>query len=402
MRPPPSSMGLAVLAALAAALAGAPLQAAELSWSGFGTLGYARSDRDYTYERFVDRDGTFKRDSLLGVQASADLTPRWSATAQATLAPSSSDDQRWQPTLQWAFLSYRAGNDVLLRAGKLRMPMYLYSENMNVGASYDVLHLPTEVYSTAPTNDYTGASFSKTWSLAAGDLSLDGYSGRTNVTARRQLGSSSAPAGLHTRSTGLVLSLRRDDDSWRMGLQRAKISVDGNNGAEPGLAAGATIPAGATGTSGDIAPGVPAGAGMAAIDTRVFLLGADVGLGGGWRAVGEYARRHAVNAVTPKNSQGAYLTLLRKSGHWTAYATLARLLTDAEARRAAGGHDGIDDQTASTLGAAYALTPSSKLKAEWMHVHIGAGSSLIDRASGVATVRRQGMNLLSLSYSVAF
>jgi hypothetical protein len=47
------------------------------------------------------------------------------------------------------FLSYRLSNDTLLRAGKLRMPMYLFSENMQVGASYDVMHLPTSVFNCA-------------------------------------------------------------------------------------------------------------------------------------------------------------------------------------------------------------------------------------------------------------
>ncbi|MES2264427.1 MAG: hypothetical protein V4724_38500 [Pseudomonadota bacterium] len=386
-------------AILVALLAAPAAQADDISWSGFGTLGYARSDHSYAYDRFLDSGGTFKRDSLFGLQGSYEFTPKWSATLQATLAPSGSDDNKWEPKLQWAFLSYRADNDLLLRAGKMRMPMYLFSENMNVGASYSVMHLPTEVYSTAPTTDYTGASFSKTWTLAAGDLSLDGYAGRTSVVPRVTGGG--AAAQLHTRSAGLVLSLRHDDDTYRVGVQRALIGATMSGGGFGNSVAGKLFPVtGSTMMSGASDGAVTQGGGD--IDTRIFLLGADVGVGADLRLIGEYARRHAPHVVTSKNSQGAYLTLLRKAGPWTPYVTVARLLTDREARQSGGAGGGFDDQASAALGVAYALSPSSKLKAEWMRVRVGAGSSLIDTTSGAAKVQREGLNVLSLSYSVAF
>ncbi|MYM39185.1 hypothetical protein [Duganella qianjiadongensis] len=385
---------LALAVALAPGMGSLPaVHAAELSWSGFATAGYAISDRSYTYERYVDRSGTFMRDSLVGAQLVAELAPRWSATVQATVAPSVSNDQRWDARLQWAFLSYRLGNDTLLRAGKLRMPMYLFSENMQVGASYDVMHLPTEVYSTAPTNDYTGLAFSRNWSLAQGELGLEAYAGRTSLTARAQQGGSS-PGELHTRSGGVVLAYRHDDDVWRMGWQRSRIRVDGMG---QGGAPGGVQPSGS-----DIAPGVPVDSSGDGIDTRVALLGADLHFDSGLRIVSEYAWRHAANAVTPKNSQGAYLTLLRPAGKWTPYVTAARLLSEKAARVAEGGRGGIDDQKSLALGTSYSLGANGKLKLEWMHVHVGTSSSLIDHSMGAAVVQHQGLNVLSASYSVVY
>lgn len=384
------------LPALALLLA-APVSATDLSWSAFGTLGYARSDREFNYERFTDDSGTIKRDSLLGLQGTAEFSPRWSATVQARLAPSTSDDHKWDATLPWAFLSYRPGNDLLLRAGKLRMPMYLYSENMDVGASYAMMRMPTEVYSTAPTTDYTGASFSKSWPLAWGDLSLDGYAGRSSVQPRNAGGSSGSTGGateLHTRTAGLVLSLRNGDDTYRMGWQRALIGISAGFFGNP--------PAGAGDFTG-AAPGtdVPAPASVLSnggeLDTRVWLLGADVGVGNGFRFVSEYARRRVVNAVTPKNTQGAYASLLYQSGPWTPYVTVGRLLTDKEARQSSNSGY-FDDQSSAALGVSYALTPSSKLKAELMHVKVRSGSSFIDSAA--ASDKR--LNVMSLSYSFSY
>lgn len=392
----PLSLLLAIPACAVLPLA----QAVELNWSGFATAGYAISDRSYVYERYVDRSGTWQRDSLAGAQLVAELAPRWSATVQATLAPSVSQDQRWDTRLQWAFLSYRAGNDVLLRAGKLRMPMYLFSENMQVGASYAVMHLPTEVYSSAPSNDYTGLGISRNWSMAGGELALEAYAGRTSLTARAQPGGSS-PGELHTRSGGLVLAYRHDDDVWRMGWQKALISVEMNAQA---LAQGQTQGQGTAviAVSGAVAPGLPRDGNGDAIDTRVALLGADLHFDGELRLVAEYAWRHATNAVTPKNSQGAYATLLRPVGKWTPYVTVARLLSERAARIAEAERGGADDQTSLAFGAAYSLTPSSKLKAEWMRVHIGSSSSLIDHQDFTPVIRHQDMHVLSASYSVVF
>ena len=196
------------------------------SYSGYLLpAGYALSDRPYAYERFTNDHGTFKRDSILGLQMSAEFSPRLSATLQATVAPSTSDDHQWEPTLTWAFLSSRPTNDLLLRAGKLRMPMYLFSENMNIGASHDVMHMPTEVYSTAPTSDFSGASFSKSWGLSAGDLSVDGDWGVTQIKPRIEQNNEAQGGKLRTRSGGLVATWRQEENVYRAGVQQAYIAV---------------------------------------------------------------------------------------------------------------------------------------------------------------------------------
>ena len=69
-----------------------PVQALDLTWSGFGTVGFAISDQSYNYQRFIDNGGTFKRDTILGGQLDARLSQQWSVTVQAKLAPSDHDD----------------------------------------------------------------------------------------------------------------------------------------------------------------------------------------------------------------------------------------------------------------------------------------------------------------------
>ena len=131
--------------------------------SGFGTVGYARSDQPYTYQRFIDDNGTFWRDTVAGLQVDAKFADKFGATVQFKLAPASNNDNEYKGTVSWAFLSWRPTNDWLFRAGKQRIPLYLYSETVDVGVTYDFARLPTEMYSIISSNDFIGLSFSKTW-----------------------------------------------------------------------------------------------------------------------------------------------------------------------------------------------------------------------------------------------
>ena len=61
--------------------------AVDMTWSGFGTIGYAQSDQPYNYLRFVDEDGTFKRDSLLGAQLDIKFDQHWALPSRPSWHP---------------------------------------------------------------------------------------------------------------------------------------------------------------------------------------------------------------------------------------------------------------------------------------------------------------------------
>jgi hypothetical protein len=381
--------------------AAVPCVAVDYTFSGFGTIGYTQSDSAYRYDRFISDQGSFRRDTVFGLQGTAEFNRQWNTTLQAIASPSSNDDNRTEVSLLWAFVSYRPNNDWLLRAGKMRMPLYLYSENMNVGAAYEFMHLPTEVYSTAPTTDFTGLSFTRTWGVAAGELSLDGYAGVTKIATRelQDANGTLLNGDLRTRSGGLTLMLRRDDDLYRLGLMQAYIDVPTTNFSMVPSASAA--PGVATDSFTLASDGFPGAIGMIdSIDTRVILLGADVGLGNGWRVVGEIARRYARNLVTPKNSVGSYVSILKKVGPWTPYLTLGRLLSDSNARH--DDDNNFDDQSSVAMGLSYSLSHRSKVKAELMRLQVGGGSTLVDHPESGVAISNQGINVLSVSYSLAF
>lgn len=402
-------------------------QAVDFSASGFGTLGYAISDQPYQYQRFIDEGGTVKRDSVLGAQVDARLNAEWSATVQARVASSLNNDQDWSLTAPWAFVSWRPDNDWLVRLGKQRVPMYLNSENMDVGQTYDYARLPFEVYGLSPTNDFTGVYVSRTWLPDVGELTLDVYGGQAAVTSRawlRDRGAIFIPVS--TTLAGGVLTLRQGTAAtWRMGWHHTVTRQR----------SGQNFPShypyvSATGyyKVNDSLPGSTEPVGYTpSIANDIIALGADIELAPSWRLVGEFVRNIQQRTENGANTAGGSVAVLHRAGAFTPYVSYARLrsmgvsvsmsnaLNAAQnpafdfvdpglnvSQRAASDAIMAFDQDTLAVGTSYALTAQSKLKAEWARTRIGNRSATVDSPAGGDQVRRQRINVLSLNYSFVF
>lgn len=393
------------------------------SLSGFATVGYAASDRAWRWRRFVDEGGTLWRDTIVGGQLDARLSPNWSATLQLTLAPSTRHERQWSIEAAWAFLSWRPDNDWLLRLGKQRVPIFLNAENRDVGQTYAFARLPAEVYALSPTTDIAGASLTRTWQHGDGELDADVYAGRANIAERshsRDLGAHFV--NVYTDIFGAALTWRREDLTWRIGLHRA---VSERQDGQP-------LPRRYPFVSPfpgfgyyQVSNAIPGGPGVLTTDTivnTIVNLGVDAKLAPHWRVVAEFARDVQQRTDLGANTVGAYVAVLHTLGHVTPYVSLARLQTVGAPREAwqalnaaAGkGSDALSvaqrvaadsipfyDQTSLGLGAAWALTPRSQLKGEWMRTRIGKRSAMVDDPPQ-GTVSDTGVNVLTLNYSVVF
>lgn len=410
-------------------------RALDFSWSGYGTLGYVRSDQPYKVQRFVDDRGTFARDSLFGVQLDTKFNPHWSTTIQAQISPADDDDNRWNPTLSWAFVSWRPHDDWLLRLGKLRIPGYLNSENKDVGWTFDYARLPIEVYSSSPTVDFTGISIGKTWGLGAGDLNLELFWGNADSAWRYSIrdampgyveaGNFFAPIKIEAK--GVVLSYREQENIFRFSFYKpsSEQRTDGQKwiyhlpvvSPFPGISYYAIQPEFALGTE------IPSGR---TEDFSVSIVATDIGLGHDIRLAAEYVRRLVKYAEDGINSNGGYASLRKRIGKWTPYLYYAWLRSEENAldlnlalnqssvpawfpgaplintsqRLVADIFIAYDQQTWA-LGASYALTPTSKLKLEWARTHVGMTSSFVDTPVG-GDVSNEDINLFSLSYHFVF
>jgi hypothetical protein len=425
------------------------LLGAEVSFSGFGTAGYAISDKPYNYERVISNDGTFARDSLVGLQTDIKFTDEISVTVQGKFAPLQTKDSTLGGILNWAFLSWRPYNDLLFRVGKQRVPLYLYSETMDVGVTYDFARLPTEMYSTAPNTDYIGTSFSKNWNVDLGELTLDGYVGRSYSSWRNyQRDNTQIPgAPLHPGPNylplkldglGTVLTLQRDEDRYRAGIQYVTVDVLDNKffpASESLMTASYFVPATiAPAFTGSAYTVLPQNYGNK-LTVLAFTLGAEYHLPEDFRLIGEYSRRQISGAVTGIDTNGGYIALLKEFEGWTPYVSFALLKSNSDAldmyqaisnnpgvkvnptikipdilnaakminasQRVVADGLAIFDQHTIAIGTSYKITPTQKIKLEWARTHIGINSTLVDAPSG-SNVNNEDIDIFSFSYNVAF
>lgn len=145
---------LAACIGAAALLTGLPSQAQDkIEWSGFGNIaaGMTTGGDDQLFG--YDNDLDFNPETLFALQAKASLSDKLTVTTQ--LMSRGSDD--FDLGVEWAYLQYQLTDSTSVNMGKLRLPLYIYSDSLDVGYSYHWLRTPQSVYRVAFDN-YTGVS----------------------------------------------------------------------------------------------------------------------------------------------------------------------------------------------------------------------------------------------------
>lgn len=138
------------------------------SISGFGTLGVVHSsedDADFTSSPFKPNGAGHNRnrsadvDSLIGVQLTANLTPKLSAVLQS-IAEQNYDNSYW-PHVEWANVKYQFTPDFDVRVGRTVLPIFLVADYRKVSYTYPWVRPPLEIYNLVPitNNDGVDASY---------------------------------------------------------------------------------------------------------------------------------------------------------------------------------------------------------------------------------------------------
>jgi hypothetical protein len=429
----PTAAPAAQLQAAAGPLDGVAGSGISLSWSAFGSIGWAQAGQAVRYQRFIDRNGTFERDSLLGAQLDAQITPKWSATLQARLAPAVDHDAAWDLSAAWVFVAWRPDNDWLLRAGKLRAPLFLRSEHLDIGQTYDEARLPTELYGLAPSNDFTGGSVARTLAFEQGDLTLEAYHGSAGLTKRLWLREGlpgQVPAGalfrhVDTTVRGLVGTWREPTLTMRLGVHYALTRHRGSERflVRPSFAAlGPGI--GYWQTSAALpGPGVET---TDRISNLVLSMGAEARLDAGWRVAGEYGMVRQHHTELGVDASSGYLAVYRALGAFTPYVSVAfaeptarsaNWVHELESTTVPGAVPGaaqlnasmrlgadtqpVNRQQAVSVGTSWSPGPGHKVKTEWSRARLRI-SQMLDLQAGQAIEQRRTVDVWSLSYHVVF
>jgi hypothetical protein len=172
--------GLAPIALLALALCVAGARAdhsrtPKFSFNGFGTLGLVHSSEklaDFTSGLLTPSGAGYTHawsadvDSRVGVQLSAEFTPRLSAILQ--VISEQNYDNSYRPHVEWANIRYQISPDFSIRAGRIVLPVFLVSDYRKIGYANTWVRPPVEVYGLIPVGSSDGMDFS--YHVTAGEF----------------------------------------------------------------------------------------------------------------------------------------------------------------------------------------------------------------------------------------
>jgi predicted porin len=144
-----------------------------MSINGFftGQMGVANNDAGYGNRPGVEgytSEPDFALGSKLGLQGTFALTEQTKIVGQ--LVSRGIDD--WSPEMEWAFLSHDFDNGFIARIGRLRVPLYMYSDYLEVGYAQPWANPPADVYTVVPVSSYNGIDVIYDTDLGDASLSL--------------------------------------------------------------------------------------------------------------------------------------------------------------------------------------------------------------------------------------
>ncbi|CAE6879150.1 hypothetical protein [Vibrio sp. B1FLJ16] len=123
-----------------------------LSISGFGSVGVGKSDNNIGYAKYTDEKVDWEQETLAGLQFDFQINDRAKFVTQI-VANSRYD---YEPKIEMAYASYDFDH-FTARAGKLRLPLFFYSDYIDLGYAYPMIRPSQETYENIVLKGYTGA-----------------------------------------------------------------------------------------------------------------------------------------------------------------------------------------------------------------------------------------------------
>lgn len=146
----------------------------KLRFNGFFSVAYGLASNDADYAGYLE-EGTFENESLFGLQGVFSISDKTEVTMQ--LVGRGNED--WEPALEWAYISHQFTPSFKARAGKMRLPLFMYSDSLEVGYAQPWLRPPEEVYGAIPVTSYTGIDGLYDINFDMSTLTLQAFAGES-------------------------------------------------------------------------------------------------------------------------------------------------------------------------------------------------------------------------------
>ncbi|NOH79452.1 porin [Vibrio sp. RE86] len=157
-----------------------------LAVNGFASTGISKADNESGYAGVTD-SVEFENESLFGVQGV--FRPTSNVEAMLQLVAKGTDDDgdmnrdRWEPEVTWAYLGYQFEDGLKIRGGKLRLPLFMLSDYLDVTYAMPWARGPEEVYGRVIIDSFTGADAGYELEFEDSSLYLQGFYGNEKDVA---------------------------------------------------------------------------------------------------------------------------------------------------------------------------------------------------------------------------
>lgn len=165
----------------------ASARAGDLQVSGFGSIvGGTVLSGDGYWARMPEGAGQYQHglelmsESRLALQANYALAEQWDFVGQFVAR----GHDQFEPKVAWLYGALTLSSDRQFKVGRLRLPVYQYSDVMDVGVTYPWLRVPSDAYSLAVT-EFDGVMLSQRWNWQAGSTKFTIYSGQRDTDPNR-------------------------------------------------------------------------------------------------------------------------------------------------------------------------------------------------------------------------
>lgn len=148
-----------------------------ISLKGFGSSGAVASSTPIIFSDYSRKGKEIDLTSplKLGLSASSRLNESVSVKGQFSTRLVDTD---YLPQFDWGFVSWEFFDGLQIRGGRVIAPIWMYSQQIDVGFSYVWIRPPTEVYALNSLRSLNGASLLVQKNIPGGFFTLDVYGGQ--------------------------------------------------------------------------------------------------------------------------------------------------------------------------------------------------------------------------------
>lgn len=370
-------------------------QAADIKFNGFASIvagktlsegttrnRYSGLENDTTYvadnptNGVYDDDISFKPDSVFGLQISAHLGKGLNVTGQFT----GSGGEDFDTNVAWAYISYDFNENWNLQAGRQRLPLFFYSDFLDVAYAYHWIRVPQDL--PAAFNDtFEGIKFAYTNSNDSWDWRFDIYGGASSTEA----------GGFDIEMEKIVGGVAKFNNDW-LQLRASYMTTDINTAIPTGLSRGGEL---------QLTEDNPLGYSFAGIAAHATL-------GNGF-IVAEYTTSKVSEILGPDfdadgfdSNIGWYVSYGHRFGEFTPHITYSSLNAEYSDEMPSLSSSADDESDTWTLGVRWDFHSNAAFKFEYATRSNSVDNVLEKVVGGFGTGQQREVDVISAGFDIIF